>query len=136
VTALRARIARVWESLFPAPLDLGLPERVPAAEVLAIASRAADREQRACRSCGFLPRDPEERVVGKCVPGYHELGLVGCLTPQERDCQSDSWDAHVDSALRVANEWLSDEDLLGLTAHMDLAPSRPHEGTAAERGAA
>ncbi len=31
---------------------------------------------------------------------------------------------------------LTDEDYLGLVAHLDLAPSRPHEGTAAERGVA
>lgn len=53
-----------------------------------------------------------------------------------RECRSDSWDAHVDSALAVANSpWLlTEEDLFGLTARMDLAPARPHEGTAAERG--
>lgn len=97
MTALRARVARVWESLFPAPLDMGLPERVPAREVLEIVERVKVRE-----------------------------------------CRSDDWDAHADSAVAVGNSWalLTDEDLLGLVAHMDLAPSRPHEPSAAERGAA
>ena len=78
-----------------APLDLGLREPVPAAEVEAIVERVKVRE-----------------------------------------CKADSWDAHVDSALAVANSpWLlTEEDLLGLTARMDFAPGRPHEGTAAERG--
>lgn len=51
-----------------------------------------------------------------------------------RECKADSWDAHVDSALSVANWWLSDEDLLGLVSPIDFAPARAHEGTAVERG--
>jgi hypothetical protein len=78
-----------------APLDLGLPEPVPAREVEAMVERAKVRE-----------------------------------------CRSDGWDAHVDSALLVANSpwFLSDEDLLGLVSPIDFAPARAHEGTAAERG--
>lgn len=37
-------------------------------------------EGRACRSCGWTPDDPTERVVGACVPGYHTLGLVSGVT--------------------------------------------------------
>lgn len=92
---IRRVLLSLLDRLGPAPMDMGLPEPVPAREVLAIADRAKVRE-----------------------------------------CRSDSWDAHVDSALAVANSpWLlTEEDLFGLTARMDLAPGRPHEGTAAERG--
>lgn len=97
MTRVRHLLARLTDLITTAPLDLGLPEPVPAREVEAMIERAKARE-----------------------------------------CVADSWDAHVDSALAVANSpWLlTDEDLLGLTAHVDLAPSRPHEPSAVERGAA
>ena len=47
MSRLRARLERAWESLFPAPLDLGLRAPVPAAEVEATVERVKVRE---CRS--------------------------------------------------------------------------------------
>lgn len=31
---------------------------------------------RSCATCGFASVHEDERVIGVCVPGYHELALV------------------------------------------------------------
>jgi hypothetical protein len=31
---------------------------------------------RACRGCGYLPPAENERVIGVCVPGSHDLALI------------------------------------------------------------
>lgn len=31
---------------------------------------------RACPTCGYLPADSRERVVGECVPGRHALAMT------------------------------------------------------------
>lgn len=46
--------------------------------------RLRDDAPRACTVCGYDPGDADMRVVGPCVPGYHELALVGWPTQEER----------------------------------------------------
>jgi len=60
------------------------------------------------------------RLADWATPAPADLGIPEPQTTV-RECRADD--------LAV----LTEADLLGLTAHMDLAPSRPHEGTAAER---
>jgi hypothetical protein len=85
------------------------------------------------------------RLLDRLGPAPLDMGMAEPLPASEveaiverakvRECRSDDWDAHVDEALALANSpWLlTEEDLLGLTSATDLAPGRPHEGTAAER---
>lgn len=40
---------------------------------------ATTPSERGCRVCGYTPDDPSERVVGACVPNYHQLALVGSV---------------------------------------------------------
>lgn len=85
------------------------------------------------------------RLIEPFLPPLSDFGIpdangitlteYGDTAERIRACRADDWDAHVDSALAVANEWLSEEDLLGLVSPLQCA-SHPHEGTAAERGAA
>lgn len=82
------------------------------------------------------------RLIEPFLPSLADFGIpdengitlteYGDTADRIRECRADDWDQHVDSALSVANEWLTDEDLFALRSHVAWA-SHPHEGSAAER---